>query len=202
MNKMKKVMAIGGIALSSMFVLTACDGTPPTTEQEEVQKKAATQKAYIPKNSTELDNYNAAQKVYDDPNSIQWCTAFPSSPSAPIITVPIAGKLTTSGTSYFNPQEAGWNSSGGTYVLPTRSVDGLFHGESHYRYGFSPAGVMFDFSNSMELLCSTGLTEYSRQNTFVEGVDTSGDMDAKQKKAEAALKAGDGDKAADILAGK
>lgn len=201
MNKMKKVMTIGGIALTSMFALTACGSVGTTTQQDEVAKKAATSEAYIPKNTTELDNYNAAQKVYDDPNSILWCTAFPSSPSAPIITVPIAGKLTTSGTSYFNPQEVYTNGSYGV-VLPSRSVDGLFHGDSFYRFGFSPAGVMVDFSNSMELMCSTQLTEYSRQNTFVEGVDTTGNMDAKQKKAEEALKAGDGDKAADILAGK
>lgn len=199
---MKKAIAIIGLGLTAALGLTACGGAAgPVNQQEEVKKKAAKSEAYIPKNTTELDNYNKVQKIYDDPTAIQWCTAFPSQPSAPIITVPIAGKLTTSSTSYFNPSEV---VSNGTYgaVVPTRSVDGLFHGASYYRFGFSPAGIMYDFSNSLEMICSTGLTEYQRENTYVEGVDTTGNMESKQKAAEKALKAGDGDKASAILGGK
>src|SRR5699024_12035983 len=111
-----------------------------------------------------MENYNKAQELYDDPAAIQWCTAFPSSNSAPIITLPIAGKLTTSSTSYFAPSKLAGKYAESTAV-PNRSVDGLFHGESYYRYGFTPAGQYVDFSNSLELLCTTALTELDRKST-------------------------------------
>lgn len=205
---MKKAIAIVGIGLSAALGLTACGGgaTQPPTQKEEVAKKAAKSEAYIPKNSVELDNYNKAQKLYDDPTAIQWCTLFPPSASAPIITVPVAGKLTTSATSYFSPSELRTNGSYGA-VLPSRSVDGLYHGDSFYRYGFTPADVYLDISNSMPNFCTTSLLDFQRQNTFVEGVSSNGDaskidVDARQKSAEKALKAGNIEQASDILAGK
>jgi hypothetical protein len=196
----KKLIALAGIGTLAV-TLTACGGGQPSSQEDQVAQKASKSKAYIPQNDVELRNYNKAQELYDDPAAIQWCTAFPSSNSAPIITVPIAGKLTTSATSYFSPTKMEGDTSGGYINTPNRSVDGLFHGDSFYRYGFTPAGVYVDFSNSLELLCQTSLTEYQRQHTFVDGANAEGDVDARQAKAEEALKAGDGDKAAKILKG-
>jgi hypothetical protein len=197
---MKRTTIALAITAAAGLALAGC--TAPTSDEKAVQEKAANFKAYIPRNNVELDNYNKAQELYDDPAAIQWCTAFPSSNSAPIITLPIAGKLTTSATSFFSPTETNSNSSGSMVNTPKRSVDGLFHGDSFYRYGFTPAGQYVDFSNSLELLCTTSLTEFQRQNTYVEGVNTDGDVAAKQKAAEAALKAGDAAKATNILKGK
>lgn len=198
---MKKITAlIGAIALAA--TLAACGPEEQATQYDQIEKNAQNFKTYDIKNNVELNNYNRAQVLYDDPAAIQWCTAFPSSNSAPIVTLPIAGKLTSSATSYFPPTKEHHDSSGYGLNVPARSVDGLFHGDTFYRYGFTPAGQYVDFSNSLELLCTTALTEFQRQNTFVEGVDTDGDVNKRQAAAEEALKAGDGQKAADILEGK
>lgn len=198
---LKKTLAGVALLASSALALSACGSSAQPDQYAEVEQRAAGTAAYIPKNNVELENYNRSQELYDDPAALQWCTAFPSSNSAPIVTIPIAGKLTTSATSYFSPTEVweGWESA--ALNVPKRSVDGLFHGDSFYRYGFTPAGQYVDFSNSLELLCTTALTEFQRQNTFVEGVNTEGDMEQKQAQAEEALKDGDTEKAVNILGG-
>lgn len=200
----KLIAAVAAVPLA--LALASCSAPQDKkTEKDAVQEKVNSRTAYIPKNDVEFKNFNRAQELYDNPAAIQWCTAFPSSTSAPIITTPIAGKLTTSSTSYFSPTERQTNSSGAMVNEPARSVDAMFHGDSYYRYGFTPAGAYQDFSNSLELMCSTTLTEYQRQNTFVEGVAkgaTKEDVAAAQKAAEAALKAGDGAKATALLEGK
>lgn len=203
----KKILATAGIVMAAGLTLTACNNDSPPDEYQQVEQKSQDRKAYIPENDVELNNYNRAQELYDDPAAIQWCTMFPSSASAPIVTTPIAGKLTTSSTSYFSPTEVweGWETA--ALNVPKRSVDGLYHGDSFYRYGFTPAGVYVDFSNSSELRCSTALTDFQRQNTYVEGVGSGGDakdldVDSRQKKAEEALKNGDNEKASEILGGK
>ena len=201
MKKTTKIIA--GIAGAILMVggVVAC--TEEDSQYKDVKDKAAAQEGYIPVNDVELSNYNRAQALYDNPSAIQWCTAFPSSTSAPIITIPIAGKLTTSNTSFFSPEE---RVSGYELMTPKRSVDGLYHGDSFYRYGFTPAGQYVDFSNSMELLCTTSLTEFQRQNTYVEGLGTNGDasevdVEARQDQAEEALKNGDPEGAVDSLEG-
>jgi hypothetical protein len=203
---MKKIVA-PVLILAAVITLSGCGAQQNNkTELDQVKEKANQSKAYIPKNTVELDNYNKAQEIYDNPASIQWCTAFPSSNSAPIITMPIAGKLTTSNTSYFSPTEV-YDNANGMVNIPSRSVDALYHGESFYRYGFTPAGQYVDFSNSLELLCTTALTDFQRQNTYVEGVGNDGDaskmdLTKRQKEAEEALKNGDSAKATEILKGK
>lgn len=197
---MKKITALAA-AGTLVLALAACTPDEQSTQYDQIEKNAQGFETYDIKNNVELRNYNRAQELYDNPSAIQWCTAFPSSNSAPIVTLPIAGKLTTSATSYFPPTNVR-ESSVNNLNVPARSVDGLFHGDSFYRYGFTPAGQYVDFSNSLELLCTTALTEFQRQNTFVEGVDTEANVDELQKAAEEALAAGDGQKAADILEGK
>lgn len=190
-TKFKKIAALSSIAVIGTLGLTACNSESEKASRE-VYEKSRDMKPYIPKNDVELRNYTKAQEIYDDPTVIQWCSLFPPSNSAPIITVPIAGKLTTSSTSYFGAGE--------------KSVDGLFHGDSFYRMGFTPGGEYADVSNSMPMFCSTALTEFQRQKTYVDGLGTNGDankvdVDALQKKAENALKSDTPDDAAKILRG-
>ena len=200
MKKTSKIIA--GIAGAIIVVggVAACT----ESEQEKASNdKAEAAEAYIPTNDVELKNFNRAQELYDNPAAIQWCTAFPSSNSAPIITTPVAGKLTTSSSSFFDPTRTDGNSN----VRPARSVDSMYHGDSFYRYGFTPGGQYVDFSNSMELMCTTSLTEFQRQNTYVEGVGNNGDatdvdVSARQAEAEEALKSGDEEGAVDSLEGK
>lgn len=198
---MKKITKAAVIAVAALALAACGPESDSASEREKVQEKASSFEAFIPESNVELENYNKAQELYDNPTAIQWCTAFPSSNSAPIITLPVAGKLTTSATSYFSPTEA--IRAGDTLInVPSRSVDGLFHGDSFYRYGFTPGGQYVDFSNSLELLCTTSLTEFQRENTFVEGVDVDADVNALQQRAEEALESGEADGAVDILGGK
>lgn len=192
-KKIVSVLAVAGLALTA----TAC--TTPDPEMQQVEERASKNKVYQPVYTVELDNWNRAQEIYDDPASIQWCTLFPSNPSAPIITFPIVGKLTTSNTSYFSPTSPQSNSSGAMVNVPNRSVDGLYHGDSFYRYGFTPAGVMVDFSNSMESICQTSLTEYQRENTYLDGASAEGNVDDRQERAEEAIRNGNAEEAAKIL---
>lgn len=209
--RLKKTIASVSILGLAAIGLTACAPEAEQPQQyKEVESRAASKTAYIPKNDVELENYNRAQELYDDPAAIQWCTMFPPSDTAPIVTTPIAGKLTTSSTTFFNPQELveGRYLEQGMVTLPKRSVDGLYHGESSYRYGFTPGGQYVDFFNSAHVRCTTALTEFQRENTFVEMVgksdgDASGiDVDKRQAEAEKALKDGDAKKAEAILGGK
>jgi hypothetical protein len=169
----------------------------PTTQvkRKDVQKQVARnrddQSAYVPPpNNSEIQNYNNATKTYNDPNTILWCTTTWGNPSAPLITVPIKGKLTSSTTSFLSPDaffdrgNYSW-STGSNY-----SVDGLYHpNPPKYRYGFTPGGQLVDFSESMPTTCTTAPTKFQRQNTHIAlSVDPS--LNAADQKAQAALRAG------------
>lgn len=189
--KKNKILAFVSITAIGAFALTGCNSESDKATRA-VYEKAKDLKPYIPENDVELRNYTKAQELYDNPAAIQWCTLFPPSNSAPLVTFPVAGKLTTSSTSYF---EAG-----------SQSVDGLFHGDSFYRFGFTPGDQYADVSNSMPMYCTTALTDFQRQNTFVESVGASGDaskidIDSRQTEAEKAIKDGDFEKAENILEG-
>lgn len=189
---MKKFI-ITGAAIIALVGLSACEtyGTETPTQQEQVEKKASSTKAYIPQNTVELDNYNAAQKVYDAKDSIIWCTTTWGNASAPLVTIPIRGKLTSSSVSYFpNNSVKTYGSSGAKSPIhvENRSVDGMFHGSPPaYRYGFTPGGQYVDF-DGMPTFCTTALTSFQRQST---DVTIKFDGGAQQNAAQDALKSGD-----------
>jgi len=199
----KKVLGVV-IAALAVVGLSACEeGTPaPKTEREQVEQKASEREdVYIPQNDVEFDNYNKAQTLYDNPSSIIWCTTTWGNASAPLVTVPIAGKLTSSSVSYFPNHEkvtadlGEWN---GDMLVEARSVDGMYHGSpGPYRYGFTPGGQYVDFTN-MPTFCTTALTEFQRQSTEVS--ISNDDLSAGiQEKAESALQSGDADEAQRLL---
>lgn len=161
-----------------------------------VNAEIAGRQPYVPHNNVEFNNYNDAQKLYDDPSTIIWCTAFPQSSTAPLITVPIAGKLTSSSTT-LRPPDVVHNGSGDTEdVLPNTSVDGLYHpNPAPYRYGFTPGGQYFDFFN-MPTVCTTQPLEFQRQSLAVK-VDQG--LSRADAQAQAALRSGDKAKAQQIL---
>lgn len=199
----KSPVILGALALSAVLTLTGCFGDTGKSESakanDKVNSAANERTPYIPKNDVEYNNYNKAQEVADNPASILWCTAFPAGGSAPIITIPIKGKLTSSSTSYFPGQQLHSSSSGSYGLSENRSVDGMYHGNPPgYRFGFTPGGQYVSFEGGMNTLCTTALTQFQRQNTFIS-VDTDSTADAAQKEAEAALKAGDPAKAQDLL---
>lgn len=163
-------------------------GKKAPSQAKQVAQHAKKQRAYLPKNDVELNNYNKAQKLYDTPTNIIWCTTTWGNPSSPMVTIPVAGKLTSSSTTFFAPEYAGGYS--GDTALPSRSVDGLYHpNPPQYRYGFTPGGQYVDFFN-MPTLCTTALTKFQRQQTKLS-IEVDPGARAATKKAEAALRAGD-----------
>lgn len=183
-----KYIRILAVLLVAMFFLTACD-QGRTSDEQKVNNRAKKMHPYLPQHHVEADNYNRAQQLYDTPSTIIWCSTTWGNASAPIVTVPIAGKLTSSSTTFFSPER--WDGdSDGNVVLPNRSVDGLYHpNPPQYRYGFTPGGQYVDFFG-MPTLCTTALTKFQRQETKV-----SLSVDPKDKAADsaaqAALKRGD-----------
>lgn len=200
----KKVLGVV-IAALAVVGLSACEeggGPAPKTEREQVEQKAAEREGvYIPQNDVEFNNYNKAQELYDNPSSIIWCTTTWGNASAPLVTVPVAGKLTSSSVSYFPNQEkvtadlGEWN---GDMLVEARSVDGMYHGSpGPYRFGFTPGGQYVDFTN-MPTFCTTALTEFQRQSTEVS--ISNDDVSASiQEQAETALQSGDADEAQRLL---
>lgn len=194
---MKRATLAVVLIVVAALALTACGGSSPNRDAENEAKENASNFApYIPHNGVEGDNYNKAQKLYDDPSTIIWCTAFPQSSTEPVITVPIAGKLTSSSTSAFSPERV-YNGDGDSNpVVPNPSVDGLYHvNPPPYRYGFTPGGQYVDFTD-LPTLCTTQPLSFQRQSVSVT-VDQG--LDSASKEAEEALKSGDKQKAQAVL---
>lgn len=185
-------MVLAATLLASV-VFTACGGDESkTSDYKKVTNHAGDRHAYLPKNDVEFDNYNSAQKVYDSPSTIIWCSTTWGNASAPIVTVPVAGKLTSSTVSYFpaTRQFVSSDDSPEFHTPELRSVDGMYHGTPPpYRYGFTPGGQYVDFFN-MPTFCTTALTKFQRQQTKIA---LTPDQVAKAAdiKAQDALKRGD-----------
>lgn len=174
---MKKIVSAVAIAAVALVGLSACtEASAPSRKDKLNESQASFDKRVPPKvtGDAEYNNYIKAQEeVYDNPASIIWCTAYPENPSAPIFTVPIAGKLTSSSVSFF-PNSVQRFSSGGsfTWAEEAQSVDGMYHGSpAPYRYGFTPGGQYVDFT-SIPTFCTTQLTEFQRQTLKVAQVET------------------------------
>lgn len=194
---MKVVKKIAAVALVSVTALSmaSCEDTVQKERLKEVTSNSVNRDAYIPQNDVEFNNYNKAQELFDNPATIIWCSAFPSTPSAPIITVPIAGKLTSSSSSYFSPERLDMNSGA---VLQEKSVDGMYHGSPPpYRFGFTPGGQYVSFEGGMDVVCTTSLTQFQKDKTYIQiEEDVAHDQQAA---AEEALKNGDHKAAQDAL---
>ncbi|MCL2089873.1 MAG: hypothetical protein FWH11_01385 [Micrococcales bacterium] len=191
-------VAFAAVALIAILA-TACDEQDYDKESyRQVEQQAAKREPYIPKNHVEADNYNRAQELYDSPDTIIWCTTTWGNASAPLVTVPIAGKLTSSSVSYFPGTKLADDGSKSSSVVEARSVDGMFHGSPPpYRYGFTPGGQYVDFS-SMPTFCTTSLTSFQRQSTTVT-VSTDTIAAQLQEQAEQAMRDGDPDSAQQLL---
>jgi hypothetical protein len=181
-------------AMALVALVAGCGGN---SERDHARQEAKENQKhfvpYIPKNGVEGANYNKAQELYDDPATIIWCTAFPQSSTEPLITVPVAGKLTSSTVSAFRSED---EIDG--VALEAESVDGLYHGTPPpYRYGFTPGGQYVDFFN-LPTLCTTQPLKFQRQSVSVS-VDS--DLNKATEEAESALKAGNKKQAQAILAG-
>lgn len=197
---MKRFAALALMGL--VLPLAACSGkedaTKHVSQSKQVEQHAKSQRAYLPHNDVELRNYNDAQKLYDSPNTIIWCSTTWGNASAPLVTVPVTGKLTSSSTSFFpstkwvDRGEYQWNE------VQQPSIDGMYHpNPPQYRYGFTPGGQYVDFFN-MPTFCTTALTKFQRQETKVT-VEFDAQAKQAQKQAERALRSGDQQRAQEAL---
>jgi hypothetical protein len=188
---------------TTVAFLAACGGVSTTFGNDwlsQIDARSNKTKPFIsPWPSREFYNYTKAQKLYADQNTIIWCSTTWGNASAPIVTVPIAGKLTSSSVSFFPSSRVKVGDMGGTEYTPERrSVDGMYHGSPPpYRYGFTPGGQYVDFFN-MPTFCTTALTKFQRQETKVA---VSFDQEAlvADRAAEAALRSGNPSQAQKIL---
>lgn len=176
------------------IVVTACGaGTSKESGQakaaQQIDKHAASRTPYVPQHDVEFNNYNRAQRVYDSPDTIIWCSTTWGNPSAPIMTIPVAGKLTSSTVSFFPNTQENFDQYGNV-ITERKSVDGMYHGTPPpYRYGFTPGGQYVDFFN-MPTVCTTALTKFQRSATRV-ALEVDPTVAAAQKTAEAQLAKGD-----------
>lgn len=193
--KSKKLMIIVAIAAVISLFMASCSSDATKAARDANKEGRANVKkvneSFSPpeiNGDTEYHNYMGAQKLYDDPSSIIWCTTTWGNDSAPLVTVPIAGKLTSSSVSLF-PSVVEKQYDGNTnnsYHPELPSVDGMFHGSPPpYRYGFTPGGQYVDFFN-MPTFCTTALTAFQRESTKVV-TEVDGGANEAQKKTEAAL---------------
>lgn len=180
----RAILALCMVASLSLAACGADGATKPPSQAEQVQKRAAKSRAYLPTHGVELRNYNGAQRTYDDPANILWCTFSFTNQSSPLVTVPVSGKLTSSSVSFFRTQEEDWG-----LLVEKRSVDGMFHGSPPpYRYGFTPGGAYVDFSN-LATYCSNKPTKFQRQSTKVS-LEVDPNLGSADIRAQKALRAG------------
>jgi hypothetical protein len=190
------------LIVAMMALIAGCGGGDSASGQDQakdnIEKHADERVPYEPKNDVEFNNYNKAQELYDSPATIIWCSVMPQSSTAPIVTVPVAGKLTSSSTTFFRPEEFIDRGNYSWQVGEARSVDGMYHpNPPKYRYGFTPGGQYVDFFE-LPTFCTTQPLSFQKESVQVK-VDSN--LNDATKKAEAALAEGKKSEAQAILAG-
>lgn len=184
MTTWKKLLIIPA-ALAALLATTAgaCDDSTPAKPGTDI---ANNRQNYTPKNDVEGHNYNARQTIADNPSTLIWCTAYPTSPNAKAFTVPIVGKLTSGNKRPYATSQAGaGGGSGWTYTPEVAGPDGMYGTSGEYRYGFDPAGNYHDFYN-LETYCTTVPNIVQKeQTTIIVKADT--DLNTIDQKVEKAL---------------
>lgn len=183
--------------------LSACQppvGVPDSQSQaqQQAQQNQAQRSFYIPKNDLEFKNYNARQELADDPTTILWCTFFPFTGGQEPFTVPVIGKLTSSGKRPFQTQKLEYGGDFSQSYYPEQvQPDGMYGSSVEYRYGFSPDGTYVDFTD-LPSFCTNKPTVWQANKTtiIVEGAT---DLQAINDAAQEALKNGDAAGAMELL---
>lgn len=159
-------LAAAGLAVVLLGSASSCDGEPSGSNGDRI---AAEREQVQLKNDVEGRNYNGRLALADNPATLIWCTAYPTSPNAKAFTVPIVGKL-TSGTKrpYATQREVVDNDTGWTEYNPEKAgPDGMFGTSSEYKYGFDPAGNYHEFGAALELYCTNVPTVIQKETTLV-----------------------------------
>jgi hypothetical protein len=177
--------ALAVAALLIALFLSACTGESQAQKTAQETSKQLQSKVYAQKNNLEFNNYNQRQHIADDPSTIMWCTAYLNNPNVKPITVPIVGKLTSSKKRPY-PTTTVANNDTNTSELP--GPDAMYGDSTEYRYGFTPGGVYFDFTD-VSTVCTTEPTVYQATKTQLV-LQTDAQLNSAAQEARAALKAG------------
>lgn len=172
---MRKYLSIGLLFLI-VIALASCDFSSNQADaHDSAVDKARDRNYYIPTHDVEYNNYERRAKLADNPASIIWCTsAFPI-PGSPLFTIPVVGKLTSSGKRPF-PNDPG--------------PDGMYGDSVPYRYGFTPEGNYVEWQDSMSVFCTSQPTVWQRETTTITlATDTS--LSQAEARAQALLAKGD-----------
>jgi len=203
MRKMRKWFGL----LFFVVVITASGcrdrTTLPATQrqvQQQVQQRQATRDVYVPQHDVEFRNYNWRAEIADDPTTILWCTFFPPTVGQEPFTVPVIGKLSSSGKRPFPKLKAmTGGSSAYTYTPEEIQPDGMYGNSSLYRYGYGPQGrnSYMDFTD-MPSFCTALPTVWQQNETRVV-IQQSSSLRALTEQARKALAEGRSDDALELL---
>jgi hypothetical protein len=159
------------------------------TSQDQAIDAAKNRQNYNPTNDVEGKNYNARQVIADNPATLIWCTAFPTSPNAKAFTVAVVGKLTSGNKRPYPTTQTviDGDTLGYTYNPEIPGPDGMYGTSGEYRYGFDPAGNYVDFYN-LETFCTNTPNVMQQQETIIS-IKTGSNAALVDSQVEAALKA-------------
>lgn len=195
------VLAVAAVAALALFATACADengnaGAP--TAAEEAAAVSAERDVYVPRNDVEGDNYNRRLEIADDPTSIMWCTVSFSNPSSPLLTVPIVGKLTSGNKRPYSTEQIliDTNTPGRWYSPEVADPQGFFGSSSPYRYGFTPAGFLFELE--LETVCTNEPLVWQREQTTI-AMQVDEDLLTAQNAARDLLRTGDEAGAYDVL---
>lgn len=198
-TKRTLLSGLGGIAVGVLLlVLTAasCGGGTSASDASQKASDKLQGQVYQSKHNVEFRNYNLRQKMADDPSTILWCTfAWPGQIGQQLVTVPIAGKLTSSNKRPYPGTTTADNNGPGIEVP---GPDHMYGSSAEYRYGFDPTLTQYSDFTDLPSYCTNVPTVWQQNQTTIIS-QTSTTLDSISKAAQAAIKSGDPSKAAAIL---
>jgi hypothetical protein len=188
------------VAIGVVFISCSNEDRAPTA-QERTTELNQQNLATLPEPVTFLDfnNYRRWFELSEDAATIQWCTVFPPTPGQEPFTIAVVGKLTSSELTPF-PTSFAWDpsdSSSGLRVAEKADPFGMYGVRASFLYGFTPTEQFYAIAG-MGTLCTTEPLIIQRNNLAVSVAD---DLVEVAAAARAALEAGDGERAMEILRG-
>lgn len=184
------VFKLLGLSVLALFIATGC------RTNSSVSDKAYSEAWSKNRNQTgiEFSNYNRRQELVNDPNTILWCTFSLENPSSPLVTIPVQGKLTSSGKRPFRQYSVNEDE----LATPPGS-DGMFGSSGEYRYGFGPGGIAEYYElDGLASFCTTQPTVWHRQETKIV-LEVDQVLNKATIDAEKALREGDATTARSLL---
>lgn len=197
MTRQRKVFAaLAAFVFVMVGTASSCGGGTSASDASQKASDQLQSQVYQSKHNVEFRNYNLRQKMADDPSTILWCTfAWPGQIGQQLVTVPIAGKLTSSNK---RPYAATYTADNGAPGTEVPGPDHMFGSSAEYRYGFDPTLTQYSDFTDLPSYCTNVPTVWQQNQTTIIS-QTSTTLNSISKAAQQAIKDGDPTKAAAIL---